>query len=141
MRGCLMSSPEQIIKEFGFYSAPVHGMSMYPLLKNHRDSVYIEPPEHLKKYDVVLFRRKNGQLVLHRIVSIEKSCFLVCGDNEFFKETIQKEQIIGKMTEFCRNNKNGKTAGLKFKIYSHCWCSSFFIRKILLYIYTKFDRD
>ena len=66
---------------------------------------------------------------------------LVCVNLYPFKETIQKEQIIGKMTEFCRNNKNGKTAGLKFKIYSHCWCSSFFIRKILLYIYTKFDRD
>lgn len=116
-------------------------MSMYPLLKNHRDSVYIEPTENLKKYDVVLFRRKSGQLVLHRIIGIEKNRFIVCGDNEFFKETIQREQIAGKMTEFCRNNKNGKTDSLKFKIYSRCWCSSFFIKKILLYIYTKFDRD
>lgn len=43
-----MNKPEDIIKTTGFYSAPVHGMSMYPLLYNHRDSVYIVKPENLK---------------------------------------------------------------------------------------------
>lgn len=113
---------------------------MYPLLKNHRDSVYIEPPKNLKKYDVVLFRRQSGQLVLHRILKIDNDKFYICGDNEFFKEKVHKRQIIGKMTEFCRNEKNGKTSDLKYKIYSHCWCSSFFIKKILLHFYSKFDK-
>lgn len=138
MRGCLMSSPEQIIEEYGFYSAPVHGMSMYPLLKNHRDTVCILPPDKLKKYDVVLFRRQSGQLVLHRILKIDGNRFYICGDNEFRKEIVYKNQIIGKMTEFCRNNKNGKVTDLEYKIYSYCWNSSFLIKRILLRIYTKF---
>lgn len=133
-----MSSPEQIITEYGFYSAPVHGMSMYPLLINHRDSVYIEPPENLKKYDVVLFRRQSGQLVLHRILKIDNDKFYICGDNEFSKEIVHKRQIIGKMTEFCRNGKNGKTDSFGYKLYSRCIGSSFFIKRILLRIYTKF---
>lgn len=133
-----MSSPEQIIEEYGFYSAPVHGMSMYPLLKNHKDTVYIIPPDNLKKYDVVLFRRQSGQLVLHRILKIDGNRFYICGDNEFRKEIVCKNQIIGKMTEFCRNNKNGKVTDLEYKIYSYCWNSSFLIKRILLRIYTKF---
>ena len=52
-----MNKPEDIIAKYGFYSAPVHGTSMYPLLIDHKDSVYITFPTKLKKYDVVLFRR------------------------------------------------------------------------------------
>ena len=54
-----MNKPEDIIAKYGFYSAPVHGTSMYPLLIDHKDSVYITFTNKLKKYDVVLFREKH----------------------------------------------------------------------------------
>ena len=45
------------------------GVSMLPLLRQGRDAVVLSPlPERLRKYDVVLYRRRNGQYVLHRIV-------------------------------------------------------------------------
>ena len=65
-----MNNPRNIVNTKGYYCATVHGYSMYPLLCNHRDSVYIEKANSYKKYDVVLFERPNGKLVLHRIIKI-----------------------------------------------------------------------
>lgn len=136
-----MSKPEDIITQTGFYCAPIHGMSMYPLLKNHRDSVCIKPCDKPKKYDVVLFRRQSGQLVLHRILKTDGDCFLICGDNEFVKEKVYQKQIIGKMTEYYRKDKKHNTNSFNFFIYSRLWCSSFFVKRILLRIYSHFDKD
>lgn len=130
-----MNKPEDIIKTTGFYSAPVHGMSMYPLLYNHRDSVYIVKPENLKKYDVVLFRRSTNQLVLHRILKLSTDTVVMCGDNEYKKEIVKREQIIGKMTEFCRNGKVIKVSSFRYKLYTHCFCFSFITKRLLTHIY------
>lgn len=135
-----MNRPEDIIENSGFYCAPVHGVSMYPLLINHRDSVYITRPENLKKYDVVLFRRKSNQLVLHRILKLTADTAIMCGDNEYTKETIQQNQIIGKMTEFCRNGKTYKVSCLPYKIYTRCFCFSFKTKRLFIRIYGFFTK-
>lgn len=129
-----MNKPENIIEKYGFYSAPVHGTSMYPMLINHKDSVYIIAPNNLKKYDVALFRRSTNQLVLHRILKIKGDKVTMCGDNEFQKEVIHKSQIIGKMSEFSHNNKITKVTSLKFKLYSRIFCFSFTTKKLFLFI-------
>ena len=107
---------------------------MYPLLIDHKDSVYITFPNKLKKYDVVLFRRNTNQLVLHRILKIKGSKVTMCGDNEFQKEVIDKSQIIGKMSEFSHNNKITKVTSLKFKLYSRFFCLSLPTKKFLFFI-------
>ena len=135
-----MNRIEEIIEKSGFYCAPVHGMSMYPLLKNHRDSVYITKPEGLKKYDVILFRRSNNQLVLHRILKLTGDTAVMCGDNEYKKEIIEQKQIIGKMTEFCRNGKVIKISNLWYRVYTHCFCFSFKTKRLLMYAYGFFTK-
>ena len=70
-----MNNPRNIVNTKGYYCATVHGYSMYPLLCNHRDSVYIEKANSYKKYDVVLFERPNGKLVLHRIIKIKNGVY------------------------------------------------------------------
>lgn len=135
-----MSSVREIVNAYGYYSATVHGYSMYPLLINHRDSVYIEKADKYKKYDVVLFERKDGQLVLHRILSIKDGVFYICGDNDFVLEKVKKEQIIGKMTEFSRNSKEYTIKNFWYRLYSRVWCFSFFTKKILNRVYRVFNR-
>ena len=45
------------------------GISMLPMLRQGRDSVVLSPaPERLRKYDIPLYIRENGQYVLHRII-------------------------------------------------------------------------
>ena len=63
------------------------GTSMMPLLRQNRDVMIIERPEgRLKKYDVPLYKRKNGQYVLHRILKVREKDYVICGDHCVKKE-------------------------------------------------------
>ena len=62
------------------------GISMKPLVVAGRDSVILEKaPKALKKYDVALYKRKNGQFVLHRVVGIKNGAYVMCGDNQYIR--------------------------------------------------------
>lgn len=126
-----MNSPEKIIDELGYYSAVVRGKSMLPLLHGGRDSVYIEKCDGFKKLDVALFRREDGRLVLHRIVGLDGESIIFAGDNDFVREAVLKNQLIGKMTEFCRNGKNISVDRFWYKLYSRVWCFSFPTKRLL----------
>ena len=58
------------------------GTSMLPLIRPGIDSVLLEPPLAYSRYDILLYRRKNGQFVLHRLMKIEKDGLVMCGDNQ-----------------------------------------------------------
>ena len=135
-----MSSVRDVVNTYGYYSATVHGYSMYPLLINHRDSIYVEKTDSYKRYDVALFERKDGQLVLHRILKIKDGVFYFCGDNDFVIERVKKEQLIGKMTEFSRKGKEYTVEHFGYRLYSRVWCFSLFTKRVLKRIYGLFHR-
>lgn len=141
MQECCMNNPRNIVNTKGYYCATVHGYSMYPLLCNHRDSVYIEKANSYKKYDVVLFERPNGKLVLHRIIKIKNGFYYFCGDNDFVIEKVAEHQFIGKMTEFSRKDKEYTINNFWYKLYSRVWCCSLFTKKILKRIYNLFHKS
>lgn len=76
------------------------GISMLPLIKEGRDSVILKKaPDHLKKYDVVLYRRANGDFVLHRVVGAKKNSYIMCGDNQYtYEKDVSKDSILAIMT-------------------------------------------
>ena len=59
----------------------VTGDSMYPTYRHRRDMVILTPVSRkLKRGDVILYQRKTGQYVLHRIISKPKNGkFICCG--------------------------------------------------------------
>ena len=128
-----MNSVEQILKDSGCYAAVVHGISMQPLLIDHRDVAYIEPTSTIRRLDVVLFRRKNGQLVLHRVLKCQHSGthYLVAGDNDTNTECVEREQILGVMTAFCRNGKTTKATAVQHRLYARLWNLTPFTRNVL----------
>ncbi len=130
-----MSNPEILLAENGFYAATVHGDSMVPLLQNHRDTVFIEPAGTYRKRDVVLYRRSNGQLVLHRLLALHGDTCTVCGDNDFVHETIAVSQILGVMTAFTRNGHTMYTTAWIYRVYSRLWTLSFPTRRLFLKLY------
>ena len=99
------------------------GVSMKPLVIPGRDSVVLtKVSEELKKYDVVLYIRENGQFVLHRIVGICDGKFVMCGDNQFrWEYGIEKGQIIALMKAVIRNKKKIQTDAFGYKLYSRVW--------------------
>ncbi len=96
---------ESIIKN-GFHLATVSGDSMMPLLRQNIDMVKIVPVDGiLKKYDLPLYKRPTGEYVLHRIISVKKGYYIICGDNRFNKEKVPFEWIVGIMETMYRGEK------------------------------------
>ncbi len=83
------------LEKQGFLVQPFHGVSMMPLLRQGRDAVrLVKPQRPLKKMDIVLFERPDGQLVLHRIIRIRNGEYYIRGDNCIGCELVQAEQIL-----------------------------------------------
>ncbi len=116
-------SIEDIIESEGIYMCTTVGVSMYPMLRNRRDTVVILPKSgRLKKYDVPLYR-VGKKYVLHRVIKVlpEKG-YNIRGDNCFCTEkNIPEEAVIGVLSEFWRNGKRIDTENLSYKIYSRLW--------------------
>jgi len=108
------------------------GKSMLPMLRENVDSVVLSPvPEKLKKYDLPLYQRKNGQYVLHRIVEVGDTITCI-GDNQFVKEQgLGKEQMIAVVTAFERDGKVYKVTDFPYRFYCLYWHHSRKIRHFL----------
>lgn len=98
------------------------GVSMLPMLRQGVDSVVISPlPQQLKKYDIPLYQRDNGQYVLHRIVSVENGCYTCIGDNQYsFEKSVRRDQLIGVVTAFYRGQSCHKTDEFGYGITACC---------------------
>lgn len=74
------------VESGGTASLTVTGVSMEPLLKNGVTRVELALPKKIKKYDIVLYKRKNGAIVLHRVVKVKKTGLSCRGDGELITE-------------------------------------------------------
>jgi len=100
------------------------GNSMLPMLRSRQDKiVLVRPPEKLKKYDIPLYRRDNGQFVLHRVVAVKKDGYALCGDHQWQVEHgIRHEQIIGVVKAFYRGDKYIDCKASKaYRLYCVIW--------------------
>ena len=118
-----------------------HGTSMLPLIRSDLDRITLAPlPKTLRRYDLPLYRRENGQFVLHRIVSSGEP-YTMCGDNQVYPETgIRREQMIGIVTEFSRNGRKFSVTHPLYRLYCILWCGSRPLRKILRRIRSRITR-
>ena len=107
------------------------GTSMLPLIKQGIDSVKISPVSgKLKKYDIIFFKRDNGQYVLHRIVKIGET-YTCCGDNQFEnEENIRREQIIAVVSSFTYKDKWISVTNPMYKVYYILWHITRPLRKL-----------
>lgn len=126
---------EDVIKEQGMLVCTTSGTSMYPMLRNRRDTIIVTPYEgRLKKYDVPLYKT-GSRYVLHRIVKVREQDYVICGDNCERKEYgITDEQILGVLTGFYRGAKRIDMSNWKYKAYARLACASFPIRRIRGYM-------
>lgn len=122
---------EEVIKEQGMLVCTTAGTSMYPMLRNRRDTIIVKPYEgRLKKYDVPLYKCGN-RYILHRIVEVRPDSYVICGDNCERKEYgITDEQILGVLTGFYRGSKQVNMDSWQYKMYSRIACAAFPIRRL-----------
>lgn len=90
---------EQALEKEPFIICPVHGDSMFPFINEDSDFVRLEKPHGvLDPYDLPLYRRPNGKLVLHRIIEVRRGYYVICGDNRSFRETVPYEWVVAVST-------------------------------------------
>lgn len=117
------------------------GSSMKPFIRPGIDSVRVVKAEIINKYDIVLYRRNNGQFVLHRIMSISSEGCVMCGDNQCSLETgITKDMILAKVSEIYRRNKKVRCSSKLYMACVHIWCDLFVFRKLYLKVRSRASR-
>lgn len=95
------------------------GISMLPLIRPGVDTVLIKKaPDKLKKYDLALYRRKNGTFVLHRVVGVKNGTYTMRGDNQnVLERNIEREQILAAAIGMNKNGEYISFSGVKYWIY------------------------
>lgn len=98
------------------------GISMLPMIRQGIDRVTLSPlPDRLEKYDLPLYRRDNGQYVLHRIVKAGET-YTCVGDNQFVPETgLRQDQMIAVVTAFTRGDKTIPVTAFSHRLYCRFW--------------------
>ena len=131
-----MNNIERSINELGYAVAPIAGTSMMPLLKEGRDRVELEPcsQERLKKGNVVLYKKNDGTLVLHRIIKTEnREFFTVLGDHQFKNaERVNKNQIIAVACGFFIKGRYVTEKKRWYRMYKKIWLCNVNFRRIIL---------
>ena len=102
---------------------PVSGTSMCPFL-HPGDTVYLEPvPKALHPGDIVLFRRRSGQYILHRIIKkASGSTVLIAGDNQTALEPVDAAtQIVAYVSSATRKGRSITVQSPTWLFYSILW--------------------
>ncbi len=132
------STIEEAVKNGNFVIHP-KGVSMWPMIRSGKDSVVINPHHgRLKKYDIPLYKDHIDRYVVHRIIEVTDTGYIICGDGLFEIEyDIKDENIIGVVTGFFRKEKYIPVDNKKYVRYMHFWVDNFYLRKPVIKITRK----
>lgn len=118
----LMPMIRQRIADGGSVCIGPKGTSMRPLIRQGIDYVELSPlPDRLKKYDLPLYQRENGQYVLHRIVKTGEK-YSCIGDNQFqLEHGVTRDQMIALVTAIYRGEKRYSVDSVSYWLYCRLW--------------------
>lgn len=111
---------QEVLASGGEFLLHPQGVSMLPYLCEGRDSVMLCAVTGTpRRGDILLYRRLDGTLVLHRVVKVERDGTLsMRGDNQYFVERgIREAQVIATVSRVVRNGKEHATDGLSAHLY------------------------
>lgn len=134
---------QEILKEENSFTIRVTGNSMLPLWRDKRDLVTLAAckQESLRKRDIVLYRRENGQYVLHRILRIRGDQMDLCGDAQtMIERAVPTSAVIAKVERICSNGRWFSCDQWLYGCYSWTWCFLRPTRGILLRTGSRWKR-
>ncbi len=95
----LFSLVREGVKNGGVFRFFPRGTSMLPVIRPERDTVLLVSPDGYQPGDVLLYRRENGQAVLHRLIAVKKSGLVCRGDNQAVTETgVSPDAVYAKLS-------------------------------------------
>ncbi len=131
-----MMDIEKVLERDGFYIGTPVGDSMWPLLRGRVDSVVLRKESEPRKYDVMLYRRANGQLVLHRYYGRDrKGRRLFAGDNQTrFERQTEDAEMLAVMIAYYKGEKKHYVDEPKNWLYNLFWAKLFIGRIPFVYV-------
>ena len=134
----LMRSLLELVEQGETVPLVISGNSMSPFLIHHRDTVYLtKPTRPLEKGDMILYRRRNGSFVLHRICKVREGSFELVGDAQTDIETgIGPDQVLALVTAVRRKGKLLKENSFWWWFFRRIWLRLIPVRQKILKLYT-----
>lgn len=100
----------------------ITGDSMTPFLSHGRDMVFLSkitrPPQ---KGDMILYRRDNGNYVLHRVYKAGSTYTMVGDAQTLLEKGIRPEQMLAIVTEVNRKGKMLKKGSFWWDFFEKIW--------------------
>ena len=116
------------------------GESMRPTIRPERgDGVLLRRAQHIRRGDVLLYRRPSGAFVLHRVIAItRRGSYVMRGDNQYQKEYIGRDtEIIAKVGAIVRTADERLLSRLRGRICRALWRIGYPIRYVLYRVRRK----
>ena len=117
------TSFEDILAREGRLIYKTRGVSMKPMLRQNRDIIVVEakkPGSRLSALDVALYRRGDSY-VLHRVIEVTDTGYLIRGDNTYALEKVPEEAVLGRLVSFVRNGREHAVTDTGYRLYSSLW--------------------
>lgn len=132
----------KLLEETPAVPLQVSGSSMTPFLAPGRDSVYLSAiSEPLRRGDVVLYRRKNGRYVLHRILRAQGDSYTMLGDAQTVPEPgIRREQILAIVSAVRRKDKLLRKGSFWWVFFGRIWIRLVPVRPLIRDICHRFKK-
>lgn len=144
--------PEVLLEEYrkllheepGIQALPliVSGNSMSPFLIHGRDTVYLSRlTRPVRRGDILLYQRRNGAYILHRVWKVEKDSYTMVGDAQVELEPgIRDDQIIAIVTAADRKGERMAPGGFWWTFFEKFWIRIVPLRRGIWRIYSGLCR-
>lgn len=117
----------------------VTGSSMAPLMKDGRTNVILTKDFTPEKGRILLFKRCDGSLILHRVRKIKKDGTLIMnGDAQSWCEAISPEQALAAVKYLSIGNKQVKYDTPLLRLWDKLWYPTYPIRRWLFSLHRIF---
>lgn len=124
-------SIQDILERDGVWISTTAGTSMWPMLRDRRDTIVVRPIEGgLHPYDVALYKRGSAY-ILHRVIKANDGSYRIIGDNCLAYEEVPESDILGRLDEFWRGERRCNPRSRSWLLYARMWHALLPIRKIL----------
>lgn len=120
----------------------ISGNSMSPFLVHGRDTVYLTKVSRpLRRGDIVLYRRRNGAYILHRICAVKGNTFSIVGDAQtLIEHGVAREQIFAVVSSAVRKGRRQAPGCFWWDFFEKVWVRVIPARPILIQTYGVWNR-
>lgn len=128
------------VADGGSFVLNVTGGSMVPALLHEKSQVELVEAGEIAPGQILLVRRWDGSLVLHRVIRREGDTLTLNGDGQSWTEQAQISQVLAKVRRICRKGRWYEAGAMADKLYYNLWGMTRPLRPALLKAYSKIKR-